>query len=466
MLYQNQLDMDVAPQMQQDQSSYLRVILITVFLGLLGFGLASLSNYEKVRKNWNKYRCQPQYMALAPLYGFDRDENIAYCLQNVMQSEAAGILNPVYKVIGGLIGVLATLLNNTNSLRLQLATMVGGVAKIVQQFTDRFSQFMFAFQNLGIRMKALMGRVYGTLFSFIYMGTSGITAVMNLSDNSLVRFLTTFCFQPSTPIYVRNRGIIPICDVQIGDILAHGGRVTARFAFSAKGQQMCRLGYVRVSTNHFVRDPAGKWIMAGEHPDAQHDKDYEFGPERPLICLNTSDHQISLGGYMFSDYDETEEGDKEAAVFVEKSLNGYNANPSTTTFKEYGALVHPHTLMEVGKYANSICAGEQLSNGATVLGMIDKEISEATRLPNNTIVSPSTLVWNADKNMYERAADITGALKITYDVPQIFRGFIVNPHSTIITDSGLYLRDYLEVCSPDTENAYAASLRAQIGIKA
>lgn len=458
--------MDVAPQMQQDQSSYLRVILITVFLGILGFGLASLSNYEKVRKNWNKYRCQPQYMALAPLYGFDRDENIAYCMQNVMQSEAAGILNPVYKVIGGLIGVLATLLNNTNSLRLQLATMVGGVAKIVQQFTDRFSQFMFSFRNLGIRMKAMMGRVYGTLFAFIYMGTSGITAVQNLGDNSLVKFLMTFCFQPSTPIYVRGRGIIPICDVQIGDVLAHGGRVTARFAFSAKGQQMCRLGYVRVSTNHFVRDPAGNWVMAGDHPEAQRDKDYEFGPERPLICLNTSDHQISVGGYMFSDYDETADGDAEAAVFVEKAINGSKATTSKTTFKEYGALVHSSTLMEVGRYANSIYAGEKLSNGATVLGTIDKEISESVQLPDGTIVSPSTLVWNIGKNMYERAADIIGATTIKYDVPQIFRGFIVNPHSTIVTDSGLYLRDYLEVFSPDTENAYAASLRAQRGIKA
>lgn len=464
----NQLDMDVAqPQQIQDQSSYLRVILITIFLSILGFGLASLSSYDKVKQNWSKYRCQPQYMALAPLYGFDRDENIAYCMQNIMQSEAAGILNPVYKVIGGLIGILATLLNNTNSLRLQLATMVGGIAKIVQQFTDRFSQFMFAFRNLGIRMKALMGRVYGTLFALIYTGTSGMTAVMNLSENSLVRFLMTFCFQPSTPIYVRGRGIIPICDVQIGDVLAHGGRVTARFAFSAKGQQMCRLGYVRVSTNHFVRDHHGKWVMAGDHVDAVPDKDYEYGPERPLICLNTSDHQISLGGYMFSDYDETADGDREAAIFVEKSINGHASKPSTTVFKEYGALVHPQTLMELGRFANTICAGELLSsNKATVLGTIDKEISEAVQLYNGTIVSPSTLVWNQNKTKYERAADMEGSRYIQYDTPQVFRGFIVNPHSTIITDSGLHLRDYLEVCSPDTENAYAASLRTQIGIKA
>lgn len=442
------------------ESDYTRIIIISV-IGIIIVGIVlSVSAISEIKKNWPKYRCRPQYMALAPIFGKDTAENFNYCLQNVMNSEAGSALAPVYKVLFASVASIATLLESTNSLRLQLATLVGGVVKTIQQFVDRFNQFGFAVRNTAIRIKSMMYRVYGTMMALIYLGMSGMVTLMNLPETALVKFLMTFCFPPDTPIYVHGKGHIPITDVAIGDRLVHGGIVTARFAFAAKGQQMVQLGHIRVSTNHFVRDNQGHWIMAGEHPDAIQSPDWEHGPEYPLICLNTSDHKIQLGNYTFSDYDETAEGDEDAAKFVERRINGSEFT-HRVNFKEYGAVIHSASLLKGGRPASSIQLGEKFSNGCEVIGIIDKFITQAIQLPdkNKTIVTPSTLVWSDYGRKFIRAIDIVGSKTITYKIPVIFRGFIVTPHSTIITDSGLYLRDYIEVLSPDTEESYSKSLR-------
>ena len=445
------------------QNSYLRIGLLSV-LGVIFAGLLALvSGLAEIQKNWPKYRCKPQYMALAPVFGKNTAENFDYCMKNVMDKEASGALAPLYKTLALFIGIISTLLNSTNSLRLQLATLVGGIVKVVQQFTDRFTQFQFAIRTATIRMKSLMYRVFGTVMAVVYMGMSGVTALQNFGDHWLIRFLMVFCFPPETPIFVFGKGHIPIKDVQIGDRLAHGGHVTAKFHFAAPGEQMVRLGHVRVSTNHFVQGPDGSWIMAGEHPDAVCDGIWTGGAENPLICLNTSNHKIPIGKYMFSDYDETAEGDKLAAEFVEKSINGVSAPQHQ--FKEYGALMHPSTPILGLDKASNIQLGQVLSNRCRVLGIIDKEVLEIMELADGTMVTPSALVWNPEKFKYERAIDCKNAKLIKFKKPEIYKGFIVTPHSYITTDSGLHLRDYIEVLSPFTEESYSSALRGSEPIK-
>ncbi len=443
---------------QATESSYVRITIITIIGIIIGSFIVAISGIAEVKTNWPKYRCKPQYIALAPIFGHQLAENFDFCVKNVMDKEASGALSPIYKTLATFIGIISTLLQSTNSLRLQLATLVGGIVKIVQQFTDRFTQFQFALRSSAIRMKSIMYRVYGTMMSMIYMGLSGVVAVQNLGDNSLVRFLSTFCFPPSTPIYIHGRGIIPISNVCIGDRLLNGGYVTARFLFSAKGQPMVRLGHVRVSTNHFVQTADGAWVMAGDHPDAKKDGTWEHGDEWPLVCLNTSDHKISLGAYMFSDYDETEKGDLETARFVEKSINGSDPD-EVHDFNEYGALMHPMTILDNnGLLASNVGLGHIFDNGAKVIGIIDKLTTDVVQLDNNTIVTSSTLVWSAAANKFIRAIDMPGARHVILPTQELYRGFIVTPHSYITTASGFSLRDYIEVFSPDTEQAYAQAL--------
>lgn len=438
----------------EEPNSFFRIVLMSTLLLIIAYAMAVFSNFAEIRKNWPKYRCNPQYMATANLYGFDVKENMDYCLKNAMQGEAASQMGPLYKLLATSVGTQGGLLGSVNSIRLQLATLMGGIMKTFQQFNDRFTQFMFAVRTSSVRMKTLMNRVFATVFAVIYQGMSGVTAAQNFGDTMIGGFLSTFCFPPDTPIFVLGKGHVAIKTVKIGDCLANGSRVTATFRFHAPGQAMVRLGHVTVSTNHFVKDTNGSWVMAGEHPEAE---DAGVWPAiEPLVCLNTDTHTIPLGRYLFSDYDETEAGDEQCAEFITQSLNGYGATSSKIA--SYGALMDSSVALESGMKLKNCRLGQRFLNGAKIFGLLEKETLEITTLENGLRVHPSTFIWN--NTQWKRAAELGSTVRL--DKPEILMGYVVYPHSYITTASGHHVRDYLEVASPDSESAYANAMRNAI----
>ena len=436
----------------EEPNSFMRLVIISSFLLIVAYLMSLMTNFAEIKKNWPKYRCNPQYIATASIYGFDTKENLDYCLKNAMQGEAVAQLGPMYKILANSIGTQGTLLSSINSIRLQMATVMGGITKTIQQFTDRFSQFMFAVRSSAIRMRTLMNRVFATLFAVIYMGMSGVTAAQNFGDTTIGGFLRTFCFPPDTPIYVAGKGHVPINTVKIGDRLANGSRVTATFRFHAPGQEMVRLGHITVSTNHFVKDPKGNWVMAGEHPEAEPQPVWDA--VEPLVCLNTDTHTIPMGRYLFSDYDETEEGDLGCSEFITKSLNG-GSTKIFSDLRSYGALMDSRTVLERGNRLRDLKLGQKIFNGGKVFGLLLKETLEICTLENGLRVHPSTFVWN--NGAWSRAAELGETIRL--QEPEVLMGYVVYPHSYITTASGHHVRDYLEVASPDSEEAYATAMR-------
>lgn len=431
-----------------EQGSYLRPILITLVLTIGAAIVTGLTDFKEVADNWPKYRCRPQYIAMAQFFGKDPQENFRYCATQVFNDEASGVVGPIYKSMAGFVGILSTLLSNINSLRLAFSTMVGGVQNIFGDLTNRVSQFFFAVRIMFVRMRSMMYRIYGTIFAMIYMVLSGITAAQNFGDSTIGRFLDTFCFYPETPVHLADGTTAPIGTLKVGDQLAHGRRVTAVFTFDGMGQPMVRLDDITVSTNHYVIGPANTWIMAGEHPDAMH-----VGPaSQPLICLNTSDHKIQIGRFTFSDYDETEAGDVATEQSVEAALNGGERRHDQRGWTEYGSLLKPELMVQT-RHRGIICAADlklndELVGGGRIIGLVKKEYTEMTAAG----ITPSALVYNDDA--WRRIGTILPVHRATGTGIGVF----VYPKSYITTASGLHVRDYIEVFSPITEQAYTEAL--------
>ena len=166
-------------------------ILFTGFVLLLGS-----SSTKEIADDWPKYRCAPTVMPFAGFYGHDTAENFQFCLKNIFQGQADSMLGPFTGILGTFIGTLSTLIQSANSMRMQMATLVGGVTNITKDFQDRITQIMFRIQITTSRMKMLISRMFATFYSIIFMGMSGITAVSNFGDTFLFGFLDTFCFPP------------------------------------------------------------------------------------------------------------------------------------------------------------------------------------------------------------------------------------------------------------------------------
>jgi hypothetical protein len=428
-------------------------ILTSIWVALLG-----MADVQEIRKNWPKYRCRPNVMPFAAIYGYNTAENFTFCLTNMFGTEMAQALGPVFGILATMIATLVSLIEVANSIRVQFASMMGGINTLFQNFADRFKQLLGAVQMSGYRMKLLMGRLYGAFFAMIYMSIAGIAAVQNFTQTSLFNFLDTFCFDPDTLVEIKEKGLVKVKDVVIGDRFAKtNGSVTSVFQFEADGQPMVHLpDNITVSTNHYIYY-LGKWVKAGDHPEAKPAPAWNGGKERPLICFNTSDHIIPIGHYSFRDYDETEEGDQDTMQWIETQLNGQV--PERLKTFSYSSCIDRETRIRMKdgseKEIREIQLGDRVSTGK-VIGIVKKQTQEFCILPTGEAVAPGVLYWQTKQ--WVRAGDVIPIETLRY--PQTFYSLIVLGSASFETKKGTFLRDYVEVHSPEAEQFYARKMES------
>jgi hypothetical protein len=216
---------------------------------------------------------------------------------------------------------------------------------------------------------------------------------------------------------------------------------------------------IHVSTNHYLLHEH-HWIVAKDHPDAVPTGLYE---RHSLICLNTTDHQIPIQGYVFRDYDETSAADKATLQFIHDRINTpVRPDPTANKSFENSPSLHPDTLVQLAngsfRPAKHIVTGDQLATGSRVTGILHKQIHEICRVTINGItvcMGPATLVWNKETGQWLRAC----AMAPIEQCHTVFLGFIVTPNSQIELAGGIRVRDYMELCSPDAETFYTNELQ-------
>jgi len=436
--------------------AFLLLIHLISFIAL--FGMQQVDNYEKVRENWKEYRCQPMIMPFASFYGHNTAENFQFCLKNIFTGHAQELTAPFTSILGVFSQIISKITSTITSIYTQIATLGGGINTIFQDFANRIMSFFFQLRLSAIRIKNMITRMHAIMFSMVYMGVSGIKATTNFGNTVLFSFLDTFCFPPETTVEVDGKGVLPIYQVQIGDLLLPTrSRVSAKFHFAAQGQPMVELkDGIQVSTNHYLQWN-GSWIAAKDHPDA-----IDMGPYRSqsLICLNTDNNLIPMKSYIFRDYDETSVVDTKTLSMIEQRLNG-SAEPSST-ITENSPSFHPDTTVKLADgslcRAKDLCVSMKLITGSIITGLIHKEVQEVVYLTDKEIVGSATLVWANGK--WTRAHALYPLRR--YKKPVVFIGLIVLTNSQIELASGTRVRDYLELCSPDAEALYAEAMDSMV----
>jgi hypothetical protein len=444
------------------------LLFLSVFLSILAYIFGSLFIKMGEREDWSKIRCQPHIMPFASLYGYNTSDNFNYCMKSSFDIQAKEYLGPVYAIFGGFVGVLSTLVEVSKKIKLSFATMYGGVVTIMQEFTERLKMFFIRIEILSQRMRMMMNRVYTTMFAVIFMALSGLTAVTNFGGTVLFDVIDTFCFDPDTTIVVKNKGMITIRNVQLGDVLSDDSIVTSLFQFNADGQAMVYLPSadqeILVSTNHYLLHD-GVWIRADAHPAAVPAAKWNGGNSRPLICLNTTTNCIPISGYVFRDYDETSAAHSAAIELANRQLNGCAAAVIKTSFGEKWHELYPSMAPQTcvalraatAATAAEIQLGAEMTTGDKVAGTIQHLLTEICHLPTGEQVAAGTLIYDDMLNAWRRAGDMYTVHKVT---PTVFHSFITLPGSKIELASGVFLRDYLEIASSDTEAPYSAALAA------
>jgi hypothetical protein len=431
-------------------------LLTTLIFICVLFGVSFAINIHMINVDWEKHRCRPDIMLTAPLYGHDLIENFEFCLKFTFDLQAGGLVFPFYSYFSYFVQILITLLGSINSIRMTFATIVGSFTKIFSEFFSRISALFYAIQGSAFRIKFLMGRIFATMNSIMFIGMSGIKAGQNMGNTTLFKFLDFICFDPDTPVDIEGRGRIAIKDVVAGDIFkGTKDRVTSLFRFLGDGQTMCNLNGCIVSTNHYVLHN-GKWIHAADHPAAVPAGEWAGGLTRPLICFNTSTHQFPVNGFVFRDYDETDDGD---VATMEYSAGSVNGTPSKTTLNpgDYITCCHPdlQICLKDGSTApaKDISLGTELSQGK-VIGFIQKECTRCCWIDGEAY-GIGTLIWRQKERAWRRAGEIVEPVECK---PTMFISYMVSPSACIETSKGTMFRDYFEIHQPEMEDAYTKAL--------
>jgi len=453
------IDTKVIPEYPVPYLWFLFVLCLAIGIYI---ALENSADFANIQQNWAEYRCQPHMMPLAGLFGYDVNENFQFCLQQIIQENTKGVTGPFAQGMFGFTSILTNLMNSANSFRTMLATLVGGVIKIVNEFKARMTALMGRVKLTASRMKAMMYRVYGTMFAVIYMGLSAQTGLMNFGDTFIFKFIDTFCFPPEQPITLANGQTMPISEITIGDVLIGGHVVETTYAFAADGQEMVELGQgIQVSSNHLVSNN-GIWVLAKDHPDAKPIGPWSGGPGRPLICLTTNDHLIDIGSYIFADYDETDKGNQITQQYVHNSLNGLKEDtPYKEVSYEVGLPLNTQVkTLEGYKSIVNISLGDKITEKEKVVGMLISEITECCVLPGGQKVATGSLLWNADSGQWLRACTMYPVYKIKGS-PQVVIALFVSPGASYELLDGTVVRDAMEIYSPDTKKAYVNALLGQ-----
>jgi hypothetical protein len=430
------------------------IILISIILFVITFCLSTIFDVKRIKENWAENRCSPTIMPFASLFGHNTKENFEFCMGKVFATHSTPYMSSIGTMFSQSNDLLQSMFDSTNSLRNTVASLGGGINVIFQEFTDRISSFFFRMRLSAIQIKTLIGRMYAILFSVMYMGLSGITGMTSFTNTFLFSFLNTFCFPGNTELMVQGKGSTPIKGVKIGDVLLPGeSKVTATFQFFSKGQPMVQLGSTVVSTNHYVLHD-GKWMMASEHPNAVRLGGWDS--DEPLYCLNTSDNKIPVSCLTFLDYDETTHADEVTMNFIESRINSKTVK-QCYHFTEYCPAIEETTgvkTLQGIKQAKDIVIGDKLVTGSEVVGVIRRQVKEVCQTEDNTLLTPSTLFWEESTNQWRR---IGTKYEVQY-IEKEFVSFVVVPNSQVELETGLRIRDYMELCSPDSEMYYSKHL--------
>jgi hypothetical protein len=434
------------------------VIMTIVFIGIL-VAMFAMGSLNEIANNFPRYRCNPMAMPFASNFGYDTMENFNFCLNAIFKGKAAEIFGPVYGLLGGFTAVITQMVNVTAGIRTLFGNFLSGVNGFVRSVRDKIQAVLFSIKMSFAKLMNLMGRVYGTMYAVIFMGTSAMTAGFNLADNDLVKFLFEFCFAPDTPIVLHGGKVKPIKNVKIGerlvDVDGQEVYVTSTFVFDGEKTPMVDLDGIVVSSEHFVQGANGM-IEAAKHPNAV------TAPSIPLLyCLNVTGHKFKVGPHIFADYDEHDDYKTVKAVqnIAVRAVNGRKAGGNVDGY-DLGYNPNDYIVMSNGKMKKlkEVQIGDTLFYSGKVLGIV-KEQSESICKVGETYVAPATLIWHKDE--WVRASRVHPILKLSSTV----MNFITEGCNALhIYDKShaLYGRDYREVPLPEMEEPYREALNIQM----
>jgi hypothetical protein len=376
-------------------------------------------------------------------------ENVQYCIQRNVTNMTSELTKPHVYLLNTVNAAFSATGDAINNLRGGLSTLRTNISTFVLNIMMRIANLLAPFLKIFLASKDILNKIQGALVAGMYtfLGTyytiqSFIGAFFELMLTLLLIFVgilavlwaipltwptalslsipvatfasffaivvavlskmfhipliktkvkvPTSCFDKNTLFSMYNDTVKKISDIEVGDILADGTKITAKMKLGLFDKRMFSLRGVIVSESHQVKH-YGSWIFVKDHPDAIEIHGYK---EPFIYCLNTSSKEIVLNGLEFLDWDELHDdclfralnlcASKMSDININKNLNTNSINihrQLDNGFKSDFII----ELRDTNKYIRDIKIGDILKNGGMVYGLVEIDGSDLYKhLGNNS----------------------------------------------------------------------------------
>jgi hypothetical protein len=422
-------------------------IIATVIAILSSLYLFAQSQVDFLKKHWVEYRCNPMYMPVAGLVGDDVVSNFMKCTMKGFHDYAGFIMDPILAEFTIINDTIEAIGDTMNSFRGMFTSVRGGMLGVVGSVFGKIHNVMSQTQYIIIRMRTILSRIVGVMYSFVYIFYSGIQTGESTVNGPVGSTISFLCFDEDTKIGTFN-GIKSIKDIEIGDRLSNLAIVTSVYKLDGRGVKMYNLSGVLVSGSHKVKHN-GKFIRVDKHPHATKSKTDSTN----LVCLNTSNHRISIRNYEFLDFIESED-----STFVDFKTsyiqNIYNAKSSKLMFNNRTGILAGTVIPlkhKLQKQIEDIEIGDVLDNGDVVKGICKHIMNDNiyVEVEKGLLTTPAT--WIYKDNSIVRAEEYGRIQK--YDIaPMMCVYQLITEHSmypvVTKTNNRIMVLDELETTEP------------------
>lgn len=423
-------------------SSIMICIIVTiVVLSIFSYCLA-MQKKQEIYADWNNNRCKPQYIPIAGFIAAPANqsisdyttENFQYCLNSQATTTTGYLLQPISYMITSIFYIASNLWNSIDAMRGMFAKFRDNVSEFVKQvmgkllnITTPIIVIISAFLDSLKKTQGVMATGLFTLLSVYYALQAAVGSILQLMGGMLAvmviiigilwvlpftwiaaatssaiyviialilmilitEFVIMFnimpikvpklkCFDKNVRIKLDNGITKDIMDINVGDILENGVRITGKMKLDAANLRMFNIRDIIISETHIVKY-GNKWIPVRDHPEAIEIYDYA---EPYLYCLNTNSKVIVLNGLIFTDWDEIYDDTLEQVL---------DAIPTNIFEKDHNRkCINIHRYLDVGfgedtiidligntnKKIKDVNVNDILLSGAKVYGIVEIEASE------------------------------------------------------------------------------------------
>ena len=255
---------------------YSKIILLFFILTSLSYFIyLHFFLYEHIKNNWNDYKCNPYVIPLASIYNKD----INYNYRNCSKTFFIKIIDFIYFPINILI------------------TIISYVFDLSIEKIKKITEILDNSKNVVLDMNS----------QIFDKKNDVVTRFKNKDEN-----IDGLCFAPNTHVKLKNGEIKEMKNIKLGDELKNGSLVYAVMSIynmRKDGSYISNMYCIPngnddntdiiVSESHLLKEK-NEFVYVKNH---KHSILLPYNM-RELSCLITDDHNIILGDYIFSDWED------------------------------------------------------------------------------------------------------------------------------------------------------------------